>query len=310
MQRIAIDHPYRLRAVGPEREQLGEGPIWDDRGGRLLRVDILGGRVLASMPPYQRSATMAVRGEVSAAVLCEADGIVLAIGHELVGYGSDGSHETLAIVEAGKPENRFNDCRCDPQGRLWAGTMNKQRRFGRAALYCLTAGEPIRRVIAETTLSNGIGWSPGGELMYFVDSTTQGIDVFDFDGTTGMIENRRRFATVDPGGGLPDGLTVDAAGGVWLCLFGGAAIHRYAPDGSLNDVIQLPVTNPTCPAFGGPDLETLFITSARHRLSQTQLDKEPLAGAVLALEPGVAGLPANRFAGWSGPRPVSRPVTA
>ena len=133
--------------------------------------------------------------------------------------------------------------------------------------------------------------------MYFVDSTTQRIDVFDFDGGTGSVSNRRPFAHIDPRDGLPDGITVDRKGGVWLCLFGGRALRRYNEAGVLEEVIMLPTTNPTCPAFGGTDLATLFITTARHRLSPEQIASEPLAGAVLALEPGVTGLPTNRFGG-------------
>jgi sugar lactone lactonase YvrE len=133
--------------------------------------------------------------------------------------------------------------------------------------------------------------------MYFIDSTTQRIDVFDFDGSGGDVTNRRTLAEVDPADGLPDGLTVDAEGGVWLCLFGGAAVRRYGADGSLDAVVRVPVTNPTSLAFGGPGLETLYVTSARHRLSPKQLAAEPHAGAVLAFEPGVTGLPGNRFTG-------------
>jgi sugar lactone lactonase YvrE len=133
--------------------------------------------------------------------------------------------------------------------------------------------------------------------MYFIDSTTQRVDVFDFDARTGAVADRRTFAEIDVADGLPDGMTVDAEGGVWVCLFGGGALRRYGDDGKLDAVFSLPVTNPTSAAFGGPDLSTLYVTSAWHRLSEAQLAAEPLAGAVFAIEPGVAGLPGNRFAG-------------
>jgi sugar lactone lactonase YvrE len=175
--------------------------------------------------------------------------------------------------------------------------MSKQRVAGSAALYRLAPGAALEQVIAGTTISNGLAWSPSGERMYFVDSTTQRIDVFDFDAATGDIADRRTLAEIDPRDGLPDGMTVDAEGGVWVCLFGGAAIRRYGPDGRLDAAIALPATNPTSAVFGGADLRTLYITTARHRLSPRQLTAELLAGAVLALEPGVSGLPGNRFAG-------------
>jgi sugar lactone lactonase YvrE len=278
-------------------DQLGEGPYWDDRRGELLRVDIARGLIHAWAPASGVSRTRRVRGEVSAVVpRAHGPGYVIAAGHRLLLH-DDGAGLVLATVEETLPDNRFNDCKCDPQGRLWAGTMSKTRAPGAAALFRLDPGREIERVIAGTTVSNGLAWSPSGDRMYFIDSTTQRIDVFDFDGRTGEIANRRPFADVDPADGLPDGMTVDAEGGIWVCLFGGAAIRRYGPDGALSASIPLPTTNPTSPVFGGPDLRTLYVTTTRHRLTAPQLAREPLAGAVLSLDPGVEGLLGNRFAG-------------
>jgi sugar lactone lactonase YvrE len=175
--------------------------------------------------------------------------------------------------------------------------MSRTRTPGAAALYRLEPDGRLAVAIPRTTISNGLGWSPDGARMYFIDSTTQRVDVLDFDGGSGVISGRRPFAVVDPADGLPDGLAVDAEGGVWVCLFGGAAVRRYDARGRLDAVVPLPVTNPTCPAFGGADLRTLYVTSARHRLTPEQLAAEPLAGALLELDPGVAGLPVHRFAG-------------
>jgi sugar lactone lactonase YvrE len=279
-----------------DHDQLGEGPTWDAGSGQLVRVDIARGRVLGWAPGQRTSSSRAFGGEVSAAVPRAAGGVILAMGHDLVAVDADDTHRVLATVETADPDTRFNDCRCDSQGRLWAGTMSKTRSPGRAALYCLVAGEPITSVVGPTTLSNGLGWSPKGDSMYFIDSTTQRIDVFDFDGATGVVSDRRTFAAIPAVNGLPDGLAVDVEGGIWVCLFGAGAIRRYAADGKLDAVVELPTTNPTCPAFGGPGLRTLYVTTARHRLSEAQLANEPLAGSVLQLAPGVAGLPANRFA--------------
>lgn len=286
-----------VTVISEDRDQLGESPVWDDRGGQLLRVDIASGTVITCNPTSGATTRFDAGGEVSSVVMREGDGLLLAVGHEIVALDSKGRREIIASVEDEKPDNRFNDCRCDPHGRLWAGTMNKHRAPRTAALYRMAPGGALRPVIRESTLSNGIGWSPAGDRMYFVDSTTQRIDVFDFDPTSAQTSGRRPFAHIEPSDGLPDGLAVDATGGVWLCLFGGGAIRRYTQTGVLDAVIDLPVTNPTCPTFGGHDLSTLYITSARHRLSAAQLASEPLAGAVLALEPGVSGLLANRFQG-------------
>jgi sugar lactone lactonase YvrE len=286
-----------LRVALDARDQLGEGPFWDDARGELLRVDISRGLVHGWNPREGATWRRVLDGEVGAAIpRARGDGLLLGVGHRIL--LDDGSGvRILAEVEVHVGANRFNDCKCDPQGRLWAGTMSKERAPGAAALYRLAPGSEIERVLSGTTISNGLGWSPAGDVMYFIDSTTQRIDAFDFDPAGGSIAGRRTFAEIDPGDGLPDGMAVDAEGGVWLCLFGGGALRRYGEDGRLEAQIELPVTNPTSLAFGGSDLRTLYVTSARHRLSEEQLAAEPLAGAVLALEPGVAGLPGNRFRG-------------
>ena len=287
----------RVRVALDRRDQLGEGPHWDAAAGELVRVDIANGRVHGWSPAGGADWTLSVGGEVGAAIPRAGGGLLLAVGHDLIARDPDGTQWTLATVERELADNRFNDCRCDARGRLWAGTMSRTRAPGTAALYRLDPGGEPERAIGGTTISNGIGWSPAGDRMYFVDSTTQRIDALDYDEATGAIAGRRPFATIDPADGLPDGLAVDAEGGVWLCLFGGAALRRYDADGGLSAVVPLPVTNPTCPAFGGPELGTLYVTSARHRLTDAQLAAEPLAGALLALEPGVRGLPRHPFAG-------------
>ena len=295
------DHPtlqtHSVRALSPDRDQLGEGPVWDDQKQLLVRVDILNGQVLELQEPGGSRSVLELPGDVSAAVPRVNGGLVVAAGHELVAIDQNGTRETLAIVEDHLDDNRFNDCRCDPEGRLWAGTMSKTRTPDRAGLYRLVPGSPIERVISPTTLSNGMGWSPSGECMYFIDSTTQRIDSFDFDPAAGNLSERRTFAEIPAEAGLPDGLAVDAEGGVWVCLFGGGTIRHYDDTGALLESISLPVTNPTCPTFGGHDLRTLFVTTARHKLTEERLAVEHLAGAVLALDPGVQGLPVSRFAG-------------
>ncbi|HZV74170.1 MAG TPA: SMP-30/gluconolactonase/LRE family protein [Conexibacter sp.] len=286
-----------IRIALDARDRLGEGPGWDDERGELVRVDITGSRVHGWSPESGPTWSIEVEGEVGAAVLRKDGGLVLAIDHALVLRDPDGSERVLATAEEDKDENRFNDCRADPQGRLWAGTMSRVRTPGAAALYRLEPGGELEQVLDGTAISNGIGWSPDGETMYFVDSPSQKLDALDFDPATGAISNRRTIAEVDPADGLPDGLTIDAEGGVWVALFAGGALRRYAPDGTLEAHVELPLTNPTCPAFGGPELETLYLTTAWHKLTPEQHAAEPLAGALLAFEPGVRGLPRHRFGG-------------
>jgi sugar lactone lactonase YvrE len=280
-----------------EEDHLGEGPTWDAPRGDLIWVDINGGAVHRWNLESDNHRQFHVAGEVSAAVPRSSGGLLLAVGHELRLAADDGDSRLFGTVEANLADNRFNDCRCDPQGRLWAGTMSKRRQPGRAALYRVSGEGEIVRSLAGTTISNGLGWSVSGERMYFVDSTTQRIDVFDFNQGDGTLAGRRALVEIDPADGLPDGIAVDAEDGVWVALFGGGAVRRYSAGGELDAVVELPVSNPTCPAFAGPALDLLYVTSARHRLSPAALEAQPLAGALFTIRPGVPGRPLSPFAG-------------
>jgi sugar lactone lactonase YvrE len=281
---------FEVEVALSSEDLLGEGPVWRAQTQELLRVDIAQGLVHAWHPQSGRVTTRRMAGEAAAAVPCHSGALIVAVDHDLYLVEADREPRLLAGAEHDRPGNRFNDCRGDPQGRLWAGTMSKTREPGTAALYRLDPERGLEVTVEPTTISNGIGWSPDGQLMYFIDSTTQRIDVFDFDGRDGSISNRRAFVEIDSADGLPDGLAVDAEGGVWVCLFGGGAVRRYGPHGALEEHIALPVPHATCPAFGGEDLSTLFITTTRHKLSTQQLTDFPLAGSVLAVDPSVEGM--------------------
>jgi sugar lactone lactonase YvrE len=278
------------------RAELGEGPRWDSRGQRLLWVDIMRGRVHAFTPSTHACRNVAV-GRPVGALACAADGrVVLAVAG---GFGrldlDSGRFEMLAAVEADRPGNRMNDGACDAAGRFWAGTMAIDERPQAGALYRLDPDLTVHTMLREVTISNGIDWSLDGRRMYYVDTPTRRIDVFDFDVATGAITNRRTFVEVPADAGMPDGLTVDAAGFVWVALWGGAALRRYAPDGTLERVVSLPVTHPTSCAFGGAALDELYVTSARIALTREERKRQPQAGGVFRLRPGVSGRPANLF---------------
>jgi sugar lactone lactonase YvrE len=282
--------------AGPSPDQLGEGPVWDDRTRELVWIDISRHLIHRWNPVTAASSSLPTAGDVGAVVLCKDGAMMVAVECTLWRVTDQGEWMELASVEP-KPGVRFNDCRADPGGRLWAGTLHRDRSHGAAALYRLDPGGDLTLMLPNRTISNGIGWSLDERTMYYIDSTTQRVASFDYDVDTGDIGSESVFAEIDPADGLPDGLTVDAEGGVWVCLFSGAKVRRYRPDGELDQEIDLPLTNPTCPGFGGSDLRTLYITTARHRLTDEQLAREPNAGSLLQLDPGVAGLPPYRFAG-------------
>lgn len=279
------------------RADLGEGPRWDSRRQRLLWVDIMRGRVHAFTPSTGACRNFAV-GRPVGALACATDGtLVLAVAGGFAHLDLDaGRFEMLAAVEADRPQNRMNDGACDGAGRFWAGTMALDEGPGAGALYRLDPDLTVHTMLTGVTISNGLDWSPDGRVMYYVDSPTRRIDAFDFDTSTGAIANRRTLVDVPADAGVPDGLTVDAAGFVWLALWGGAALRRYAPDGTLERVVPLPVTHPTSCAFGGTALDELYVTSARRPLTAEEKARQPQAGGVFRLRPGVAGRPANLFA--------------
>lgn len=280
------------------RAELGEGPVWDERLRRLVWVDIQRGRVHLYDPEAGRCRHLRAGQPVGAAAPSAHGGLVLALAGGFARLDVEtGALAMIAEVEADRPENRMNDGACDAVGRFWAGTMALDTRPGAGSLYRLDPDGRVTRVLTDVTISNGLDWSLDGRTMYYVDSPTRRIDRFDYDPATGEIGNRRPFVSIPEEAGLPDGLTVDAEGGVWVALWGGAALHRYGPDGRLDRVVPLPVTQPTSCAFGGPDLADLYVTSARMELSPEQRRRQPQAGGLFRLRPGVAGRPAHAFEG-------------
>lgn len=286
------------------RCRLGEGPIWDDRVGRLLFVDIEGHEVHAFDPETGRDETIAAGGYVSAIALDDDGGWLAALQHDIARFTlAGGIGERIARIEGDRPDTRLNDGYVDSRGRFWIGSLSLEKETGQCALYRLErdpAGAPgaaarITPMLDRVTNSNGIDWSPDDRHMYYVDTGTRRIDVFDFDASSGDIANRRPLVTIEEAAGKPDGMIVDADGCLWVALWQGSAVRRYTPDGRLDRQIDLPVSCPTKCAFGGADLDTLYITSAHKALSPEEREREPHAGSLLAARPGVRGRRANRF---------------
>jgi sugar lactone lactonase YvrE len=284
-----------VEVIGAERAELGEGPVWDQRTGRLVWVDIHGKRIHQTDPSTGATDTIELPLHVGAVAPRAAGGFIATLqdGFWVVG---DGPARRVATVPEAGADIRFNDGKCDPAGRFWAGTMPYDEVRPVACLYRLDADSAVTRCLEGLTISNGLAWSADGGTMFFIDTPTRRIDAFDYDLATGAIAGRRPAIDIPASAGWPDGLTIDAEGGLWVALWGGWAIRRYL-DGRLDRVIELPVAQPTSCAFGGPDLDELFVTSAWKGLSAADRAAQPLAGALFRLRPGVRGVPSVPFAG-------------
>jgi sugar lactone lactonase YvrE len=277
---------------------VGEAPHWDERTKTLLSVDLTAGVVLRYDQSGVKLGSFCVGQEVGAVVPRRSGGLVLAVRDGIAAASDAGEgFEVTAPVERDTPGNRMNDAKCDPAGRLLAGTMAFDFSPHSAALYRVESDWSFGQVVRDVTQANGIAWSPSGSRMYFIDSATQGVDVFDYDVGTGSAGNRRRLVTIDRAHGIPDGMTADDRGNLWVACFGGAAVRCFSPAGVQLDEVLFPVTQVTSCTFGGPGLADLYVTSAAYRLGSDQLKREPHAGATFVCRPGAVGLPASSFAG-------------
>jgi sugar lactone lactonase YvrE len=276
--------------------ELGEGPRWDQSSQTLIFVDVLAGLLHRIRPGAHAPNTRELGQALGAANPTTAGGLVLAMRDGIYLADADGSNLRLfAPVEVEDTSHRMNDAACDPQGRLWAGTMSFEAVPGAGTLYRIDPDGTVNAVLHDLTISNGIGWSPAGDRLYFIDSPTRRIDVLDFDGERGAASNRRPFVDVMDTPGVPDGLTVDVEGGLWVAFWGGAQVRRYASDGRLTDIVEVPAPQPTSCTFGGPDGQDLFITSARLGMSQEDLEAYPLSGSVFTCRTTTQGLPVHPF---------------
>ena len=288
----------RVEVFADLQADVGEAPHWDERTNTLLFVDLTAGAVFRYDQSGAKLGSFCVGQETGAAVPRRSGGLVLAVRDGIAVTSDTGEGFALtAPVERDTPGNRMNDAKCDPAGRLLAGTTAFDFSPHSAALYRVEPDWSFEQVVSGVTQSNGTAWSPDGSRMYFIDSPTQGIDVFDYETGTGSASSRRRLVTIDRAHGTPDGMTADSRGNLWVACFGGAAVRCFSPAGVQLDEVVFPVTQVTSCTFGGPDLADLYVTSAAYRLSNDQLKREPHAGATFVCRPGAVGMPASSFAG-------------
>jgi sugar lactone lactonase YvrE len=291
----------RVELVLDAKARLGEGAVWDADRQLLYWVDIEGYAVHAFDPATGRDQSFALGDSVGTVVPRAKGGVALTLGRAFAILDLETRRLSVLVEpdeEKARRGNRFNDGKCDPRGRFWAGTMAVSEAAAAGALYRLDADGSVHRMLEGVSISNGIVWSLDRDLMYYIDTPTREVAVFDYDDPTGAIANRRVAARFPAGHGWPDGMTMDAEGLLWVAEWDGGCVSRWDPaTGKLARRIKIPVSRVTSCAFGGPDLEELYVTTAWSRLDPDRRRAQPQAGGLFRLRPGVKGVPAFSFAG-------------
>jgi D-xylonolactonase len=292
----AMTGDAHVECVADVKAVLGEGPVWVEREAALYWLDIKGRKIFRLDESGERSEwdTPTMLGSIAPR---ESGGFVAASERGFVAVDLEaGCFEPIVDPEEDRPGNRFNDGKVDRAGRFWAGSMDKEERQASGALYRLDPDLSWSRADDGYRVTNGPAFSPDGRLMYENDSALRVTYVFDLD-AEGNASNRRVFARFGEADGYPDGMTVDCEGCLWIAFWDGWCVRRLAPSGERLAQIDLPVQRPTCPAFGGPALDRLYVTSATIGLDAKALEMQPCAGGLLLMSPGVSGLAEREFAG-------------
>ncbi len=278
---------------------LGEGPLWHAPSQRLYWVDIESHEVHVFDPATGNDRAIDVGQKVSTVVVRRSGGLVLALHHGFATLNLDTEQVSmLSDPEADLSENRFNDGKCDPAGRFWAGTMSLTRKPGTANLWRLDPDLTVHHVLGGVTTSNGLVWSLDHRTMYYIDTPTREVAAFDYDAETGCIANRRVVIAFPEGAGSPDGMAIDARGMLWIAHFRGGRVSCWDPAvGAMLQAVDLPVRKVSACAFGGPNLDELYVTTARVELTDEELQDQPHAGSLFRVRPGVAGVESFEFAG-------------
>ncbi|MCX4489953.1 SMP-30/gluconolactonase/LRE family protein [Streptomyces anulatus] len=294
----------RARPCSPPPGRLCEGPVWDPDLQELLWVDITAGLIHrgslipctdgSTLPDVRPGTVLAPGGPVGAVLPSRSGALIAAVSTSLLRLTGGGHAEELAAlpIPLDGVQRRLNDAACDPRGRLLTGTMAYDTTEGAGSLYQF-GPDGLRVLLDSVTISNGLGWSPDGSLMYYADSPTGRVDVFDYDLATGTPGSRRPFASID--GGVPDGLTVDRDGNVWVAVWGAGQIRAFAPDGTCHTVVDVGASHVSSVAFAGPGLDILVITTATEELTEQQSHEERHAGRLFVCRPGIPGLVATPF---------------
>ena len=293
MNRVSAEVAFRMSC------ELGEGSLWNDQAGVLLWVDISEHKVFVFDPRNGSNLAYDVGESVGTVVLSRNDKLLLALRSGLASLDpATGALHPIVDPEADIEGNRFNDGKCDPQGRFWAGTMVERGPRGGAALYRLDTDLSITKQIDDVTTSNGLVWSRDSRRFFYIDTPTHQVRCYEFDPEAGDLRAPRVVAEVAREVGAPDGMAIDEHDHLWIALFRGGRVIRVDPStGSIEFEVELPVDNVTSCAFGGPDLDVLYITTARAGLDAERRAKQPLAGSLFRAKVPYRGVPAVRFGG-------------
>ena len=269
--------------------ELGEGPFWDSKKSRLLWVDIIGQKIVSQNLDGSNIHAFEVDGNPGCVMLSDDGKMVVGLDNQISLLDGGGNLlKVLADTKAGSGL-RFNDGKCDPSGRFWVGSMDRKEKNKLGSLYSWNSVEGLVNREQGVTVSNGMGWSPDNSLFYYIDSPTREVSVYDFDLSTGSINNKRRFISFSEEDGFPDGMTIDADGRLWVAFWGGSKIMCIdAQSKRVEEVIQFPVSKITSCAFGGEQMDQLFVTSAKVQVSEVD---EPMAGKTFVIELGITGIP-------------------
>ena len=279
--------------------QVGEGPLWDEQQQVLYWVDILSSLLYIYDPATGENRALDVGRHVGTVVTRASGGLMLAVQNGFASFDLETQELTLiANPEAHITGNRFNDGKCDPAGRFWAGTMAYENPTNQGSLYRLDTDLSVHKIFGDVAISNGIIWSLDHTTMYYIDTLRKSVRAFDYADDTGDISNERVIINVPEEIGMPDGMAIDSQGMLWVAHYGGSCVSRWNPNtAQLLLKIDLPVTQVTACAFGGPNLDTLFITSAAQELDAAELARQPLAGGLFSIKTPYQGVPSFRFGG-------------
>lgn len=283
------------------KAQLGEGALWHPGENKLYWVNIEGRMLHIYDPVTRENNSLPVNERVGTVVPVEHGGALVALQNGIHFINT----QTGALRFIANPITdgniRFNDGKCDPSGRFWVGTMHLSFTEGVASLYRMDTDKTVHKMLEGVTVSNGLAWTKDRHTMYYVDSHLRRIDAFDYNDENGSITNRRTVVAIPAGGGSPDGIALDTEGKIWAALWGANAVGRFDPQtGRLLQKIEVPAPNVSSCAFGGKDLDTLYITTARGELTEAQLMTYPLSGGLFSAKPGVKGVPAEFYKGMIG----------